>query len=139
VYATDTLAWYAQQAGALRQQQPDYLDWENIAEELEDMGRRLQRQLRSRLKILLMHCLKWDYQSDKRSRSWATTIVLQQQEIVDLLADSPSLKPEVEDLLAGTYPQAVALAVAETGMSHEQFPEHCPYTLEGLLAYEASI
>jgi Domain of unknown function DUF29 len=41
-------------------------DIKNIAEEIEDIGKNLKRELESRLKILFIHLLKWQYQPGYR-------------------------------------------------------------------------
>ena len=73
-YEADFYAWASQQAELLRQQQASGLDWTNLAEEIEAMGRSEKRQLASRLEVLMMHLLKWQYQPNFRSRSWQLTI-----------------------------------------------------------------
>ena len=77
--------------------------------------------------------LKWQFQSARRSRSWELTIIEQRQEIVDLLEESPSLKPSIEAKLAKAYNKAVIKAERETGIRYTDFPSVCPYTLEQVL------
>ena len=52
LYEQDFYAWTLQQAELLRSQTQQDLDWANLAEELEDMGKNLKRELESRLKVL---------------------------------------------------------------------------------------
>jgi Domain of unknown function DUF29 len=66
----DFHAWLLEQASALRNQQYDRVDWQNLAEQLDSMARAERRELRSRLTTLLAHLLKWRYQAKRRSRSW---------------------------------------------------------------------
>ena len=73
-YEIDFYAWTQKQAELLRNKNIDSLDWENIAEEIESMGRSEKRQLKNRLKVLIMHLLKWQFQPNLRSRSWELTI-----------------------------------------------------------------
>jgi Domain of unknown function DUF29 len=82
---------------------------------------------------LLAHLLKWEYQAEKRSRSWQSTIREQREQIEDLLSDSPSLKAYLEEALGISYPRGLALAVDETELDAEVFPKKCPYTLEQVL------
>ena len=60
------------------------------------MGKRDRRQLRSRLQVLIMHLLKWQFQPDKQSQSWLATIDHQRDQIEALLLDSPSLRSDLE-------------------------------------------
>ena len=62
LHSTDFYGWVNQQTELLKAGNLADLDIDNIAEEIEDMGKSLQRELVSRLKILFMHILKWKYQ-----------------------------------------------------------------------------
>jgi hypothetical protein len=73
-HENDFYAWTQEQAHLLRTGQLHQIDLQNIAEEIEDMGRSERRQLESRLEILIMHLLKWQFQPNLRSRSWQLTI-----------------------------------------------------------------
>lgn len=92
------------------------MDREHLAEEIESVGARERRELRGRLARLRQHLLKWQYQPELRSRSWATTIRAQRDEIGAVLADSPNLHPRIPELLAGAYHLAVVWATEETGL-----------------------
>ena len=73
-YDSDFNEWTQAQGRALRNRRAADLDWENLAEEIESLGRSDQREVKSRLTTLLVHLLKWRYQPEKRSDSWADTI-----------------------------------------------------------------
>jgi hypothetical protein len=134
-YDTDFFKWTQQQAEALAAGKASELDWANLAEEIESLGRRDWRALESRLDILLMHLLKWIYQPERRQtgRSWASTIREQRLRIGRILRDSPSLRRQVPELLATSYQNARLLGQDETGLSLETFPEACPWTAEQVL------
>src|SRR5579872_5517180 len=95
-YEKDFYAWAVHNARLLRAGKLSEIDVENIAEEIESMGKSEKRELISRLAILLSHLLKWKCQPERRSRSWKLTIKEQRFELIDLLAESPSLKHEIE-------------------------------------------
>ncbi|BAP54790.1 hypothetical protein THII_0493 [Thioploca ingrica] len=132
-YEQDFYAWTHHNAQLLRQGKLAEIDVVNLAEELESMGKSQQHALINRLAVLLMHLLKWQFQSARRSRSWELTIIEQRQEIIDLLEESPSLKPSIEAKLAKAYNKAVIKAERETGIRYTDFPSICPYTLEQVL------
>ena len=73
-YDHNFYAWTQQQSHLLRIEQLQLIDIQNLAEEIEDMGRAEKHELESRLEILLMHLLKWQFQPSHRSRSWQLTI-----------------------------------------------------------------
>jgi hypothetical protein len=126
-YEDDLLAWTQEQAALLRERTVDGLDWENLAEEIESMGRRDRRELKSRLTVILLHLLKWRAQPDQRSISWRKTLRTQRREIRDLLQQSPSLRRQVPDLIGKAYGDAVKDAIDETGLRTEIFPNACAY------------
>lgn len=127
LYETDFYAWTQQQAALLRAGKLDEADIIHLAEEVESMGRSEKRELISRLSILLMHLLKWEYQPERRGASWEATIAVQRDDLADLLADNPSLRAGLEVALRDAYRKAVLLAVAETGLPKGRFPEVCPW------------
>jgi hypothetical protein len=131
-YETDFYSWTQQQAQLLRCKQIEQIDWNHLAEEIEDMGRSEKRELGSRLEILVMHLLKWQFQPNLRSRSWKLTIKEQRLRLEKLLEESPSLKSCIEDVKGEIYPLAVISAEKETGLS--SFPKTCPYNLTEILS-----
>lgn len=132
-YDQDFYTWTQQMAMALRQRDWTALDIDNLAEEIESLGKRDRRALKSRLEILIMHLLKRQFQPDQHSGSWKSTVTEQRFRIRDLLADSPSLKNYLVEILPEAYQNARKLATDETSLAMEVFPEACPYLLEQLL------
>jgi hypothetical protein len=82
---------------------------------------------------VLLHLLKWEYQRNHRSRSWAGSIIEHRGRIQDALKDSPSLKPYLEDILAEAYTRALKQALAETGLPADTFPAECDYEIAQIL------
>jgi len=132
-YEDDLFAWTQEQAALLRAHAADAIDWENLAEEIESMGRRDRRELKSRLRVVLLHLLKWQAQPKLRGASWRKTLLAQRIEIRDLLQQSPSLRREVPGLIREAYADAVKEAIDETGLRTETFPGTCPYAPEDVL------
>ena len=91
------------------------------------MGRSEKRELESRLELLLMHLLKWQFQPNLRSRSWQLIIKEQRLRLEKLLAENPSLKSFLADSLEKIYQLAIISAERETGLS--SFPQICPYSM----------
>lgn len=132
-YEKDFYAWLLNSAQLLRQGKFSELDVEQVAEELEGMARSDKRQLLNRFAVLLAHLLKWQYQPEKRSKSWERTIREQRKRISLLLEESPSLKSEIDQKLSDAYEIAVLSAANETGLDDDRFPESCEYSLEEVL------
>ena len=133
LYEADFVVWAEAQAEALRAGRLDALDREHLAEEIEGLAERDRRELRSRLRVLVTHLLKWQYRPDHRSGSWRATIHAQRADLEDLFESSPSLRREVPDVLAGVYPRAVKGAAEETGLPPGTFPKACPFSPEQVL------
>jgi hypothetical protein len=133
-YDEDFYAWSMEQVELLRSGELSEIDAANIAEELESMGKNNRRELGSRMALLLMHLLKWRYQPNRRSPSWATTVRDQRDEIEAILVDSPSLRPVVRDTLSALYTRAKRKAIGETGLPEATFPADCPFTPDQILA-----
>lgn len=132
-YEDDLFAWTQEQAALLRARQIEGLDWDNLAEEIESMGRRDRRELKSRLRVILLYLLKWQAQPDQRGTSWRKTLRAQRVEIRDLLQQSPSLRREVQGLMREADADAVKDAIDETSLRAEIFPNACPYAAEDVL------
>ena len=132
-YERDFYAWTQEQATLLREQHFTQLDIDNLVEEIESMGRSERRQLVSRLEILLMHLLKWQYQPELRGRSWELTITEQRRRIAKVLRANPSLRPHLPDLLLEAYDDATFSAMRETGLPQATFPPLCPFPLTEVL------
>lgn len=130
LYETDGYTWAMRQADALRRRSANEVDWDNVAEEIESLGKSFANELKSRYAVLLAHLLKWLYQPERRSNSWRATIVTQRGEIVDHLEEHPGLKAQREALFAKSYRQARGWAASETDLPLEVFPQDNPFVLE---------
>ena len=136
LYDEDFYDWTISTALLLRQRRFAEIDIAHLAEELEDMGKRERRSLKSHIRHVTLHLLKWQYQPDKRSPSWRQSIRNGRIEIHELLHDSPSLVSQVPQILEDEYPAARADAIDETGLAEGTFPVKCPFTVEQVLTAE---
>jgi hypothetical protein len=74
LYQGDFYGWTQDQADALRRRSVNEIDWDNLLEEIEDLGASKRRELESRLAVIIGHVLKWTHQPQGRSRSWYFTL-----------------------------------------------------------------
>ncbi|MFB2875497.1 DUF29 domain-containing protein [Floridanema aerugineum] len=130
LYETDFYAWTQKQVQLLRQRDLNNLDIDNLIEEIESLGKQEKRELINRLGVLIGHLLKWEYQPNKRSKSWLRTIREQRRKITDLLQQNPSLKPYLDEAIKKAYLDGVDLAVEETDIGIQAFPAEISYTWE---------
>lgn len=120
----------------MRRRSGNELDWDNLAEEIESLGKSQASELRSRYIVLLMHLLKWAFQPERRSRSWENTIRRERKEIERHLAGNPGLKSRRDELFGDAYFTARLDASSETDLPVETFPETSPFTLAQVMNEE---
>ncbi len=124
LYDQDFVLWTEQQAAALRRATSLplarkrgsnlSLDWENLAEEIESLGKSLRRELRSHIRRILRHFFKLeDSRAVEPRAGWRSTIRDARTEIEDVLRDSPSLRREIAGLIAEQAAAAAKLAAAD--------------------------
>ena len=133
-YDRDLIAWATENAALLRAGKLDRIGAAHIAEELDDLGKSERRALGNQLRNLVMHLLKWEFQPERRTGSWRSSIDNARAEIAEILEDSPSLRPAAAERLEKGYPLARKNAVSETGLEPGAFPQQCPYSLEQVLS-----
>jgi hypothetical protein len=133
-YERDFYSWSLEQARLVREGRWDAVDRENVAEEIESLGREQFNKLASALRILMLHMLKWDHQPELRSRSWALSIKAQRAELDDVMADNPGLKPRIGEAISRGYRKASIEAARETGLDEDQFSKTCPYTWDDIVS-----
>ncbi len=132
-YEEDFNKWLEQTVDLLKERRFEELDIDNLVDELEGMSKRDKREILSRLKVLLMHLLKWQYHPSQRSPSWETTIRNNREEIAQILQNSPSLKGYPAVVLAQAYRSARQNAASETGLPIASFPEEYPFAIAPIL------
>ena len=131
LYEQDYGLWAEQMAELLASGRFSELDIENLVEEVRDLSKRERDRLLSSLRLILHHLLKWDFQPQRRSRSWQVTIQRERNNIRFYLKDSPSLKRYLNDeWLVELYDNAKLDAFKETGLP---FPDICPYGIDDVL------
>jgi hypothetical protein len=133
LYDEDFYAWANEQAALLRAGKLAEADIELIAEEIESMGKTEKRELVSRLNVLLLQLLKWQFQPSRRGFSWRNSIRIQRREVAAHMADNPSLKSLLGAAIEQAYGTAVIEAETETGLSGDAFPASCPWTYEQMM------
>ena len=133
LYDQDFYAWSNQQAALLRAGKLSLADIENIAEEIESMGKSEKKELTNRLIVLLLHLLKWQYEPRGRGSSWETSIRGQRLDIEAHLLDNPSLKSQVQAAIDYAYRRSLIDVVGETGLPKGIFPPACPYSFAQML------
>jgi hypothetical protein len=117
-YEEDMVAWAEQQAAALRAAarggSDQALDWENLAEEIESLGAAQRSALGSHVMRIIQHLVKLEYSSAVEPRNgWRRTIRLARLQAQRRLEKSPSLKPELGQLVAAETAHGIELAIVD--------------------------
>ena len=137
LYEQDFGLWAEQMADLIEAGRFAELDIENLVEEVRDLSKRERDRLLSSLRLIVQHLLKWDYQPQKRSRSWMGTIQRERLNIQDYLHDSPSLKRYlIDEYLLKVYGTARLDAMTETSL---EMPITCPYVIRDVLERDISL
>ena len=132
-YRDDAAGWASAQAVALRDRRVDLLDWENLAEEIADVAGRERDKMDSALRLVLSHLLKWEYQPERRSRSWFTTVNTQRRHVARQLRQNPSLKHDLPVSIAESYADARGEASVDMNTHPRIFPAECPYSFDEIM------
>lgn len=135
LYVQDYPAWTQQTIATLQSGKFSELDIAHLIEELGEMGNSHRMELVNRLRILLAHLLKWQYQyhqlserwKESNGSSWRSKILEQRDSIQWLLEEYPSLRSYFSEAVSKAYPAAVRLTGKETKLPVDYFPIDCPY------------
>lgn len=138
-YDADFLAWTQEQARLLRdaaQDRPNTpIDWENVAEEIESMGRSELRAVESALVRVIEHLLKLEHSPATAPRGdWKLSVVEHRDRVARDLSASPSLRGKID--LSGIHRTAqkmAALGLERDGLPNDALPAECPYALDQIL------
>jgi hypothetical protein len=137
-YEDDFFAWTRHQAMVLRLMAvaDNRFDRENVAEEIEDLGRSERDAVRSQIRRIIEHLLKLAYSPARKRRfDWMALIIEARSTLSDKI--SPTLRQDAEIMLASLYRDGRCLAeVALRGYGENQaadtLPQQCPYSLDDI-------
>ncbi|WP_029010369.1 DUF29 domain-containing protein [Azospirillum halopraeferens] len=140
-YDEDFYAWTVDQAARLREAASSGanlpVDWENLAEEVESMGRSDRRALGNQLARVLEHLLKLEHSPARLPRrGWKLSVVDGRRAAIDILNDSPSLRAKLDEILDPAWARgrkdATGSLKTDT-ISDDAVPADCPYTIGQIL------
>lgn len=133
-YGSDLYGWSLEQASLLRAGRLSEADIENIAEEIEGMGKSQKSELVNRVTVILAHLPKWQVQPNRRGNSWRLTLAEQRERVVDHLADNLSLSHVLPEVMEKAFRYGGKKALAETGFPETVFPAACVWSSEQVLS-----
>jgi hypothetical protein len=136
LYRQDFYLWLKTTINQVKERDFDKIDWENLLEELDDLGREQEHKLESRLLVLFEHLLKlayWETEREYNTRGWKGTIREQRKQLIRLLKKNPSLKPYFAKVFEEIYLDARDITIDKTGLSPDIFPQKSLVTIEQAL------
>jgi hypothetical protein len=136
LYDRDYHLWILETVRSLQQRDMESLDWENLIEEVADLGRRDKKRLKSLLRNLVEHVLKlayWQVERERNCAHWKAEITNFRKQILDELEDSPSLKRYLEDIYQDCYQDGREIAALRSQSPLSIFPEKPLVSLHQIL------
>jgi hypothetical protein len=137
LYERDYYAWTRNQVQALRARRIDDVDWDNVAEEIEDLGKSEKRALRSQLARLIDHLLKIDHAPAKvrseNPRGWQVSARHSRRAVAELLDENPSLQSELNQIFARAYLDGRDQALGSLKLPDSAIPEAAPWSAEQVI------
>ncbi len=137
LYEKDYIEWVDKNIELLKSKEYDSVDWENLLEEIQDMGKQVTREAISYLSVILEHLYKLDNfrQEEKVGKGWIKSILNSRNELLDLFEDNPSLEKKLPEQLDKAWKKAVRkleVWLFENDRISEvsNIPKECPYTYE---------
>ena len=123
----DFYSWAEQQAALLRAGRLDLIDVDDLAEEIETLGRSEAAALRSSDRLIAMHLLKMIHRPAMATASRENTVDRERLNVETCLADNPGLKPRRDELFRDAYALARRDAAFETKLDIGLFPPAPPF------------
>ena len=149
LYDDDIVTWAEQQAAALRElaSRPELsnaVDWENVIEEIECLGRSEWKGVASQIRNALAHVVKWYCDPDSLSRrSWGLETARFLDEARSDYRASMRAHLDLHDLWRRAFREASRELLAYRRRVPPGIPQDCPFTLDEVLApdfdYESAV
>ena len=156
LYDQDGYAWAQQQAEALRRRNLDAIDWDNVIEEIESVGRAERRSWVSNCARAIEHMLvieHWKTATAGDVKHWRKEIGAFRRGMAAAIEDNPSLQGEYGETYSKAWKigrreavdrlteySAEAAGAEDPGpferVVRAKLPASCPYLIEHVAAYD---
>ncbi len=132
LYETEYDQWLTETVRLLKNRQLERLDYENLIEELEALGRSERSAAKSLLLQIIVHLMLYQFWQSERERNanhWAGEIITFRVQLEDKL--TTNFRNYLADELPKIYQNALLIVQKKTQLN--SLPEQCPYSLQQLL------
>ncbi|MDY7021515.1 MAG: DUF29 domain-containing protein [Cyanobacteriota bacterium] len=132
LYEQEYDQWLSETVKLLKNRELDQLDYENLIEELEALGRSEKNAVKSLLLQIIIHLIFyqfWQSEFERNHHHWSGEIITFRVQLEDKLTSN--LKKYLANELPKIYSNALLIAQKKTQLN--TLPESCPYTLTQLL------
>jgi len=153
LYNKDFYQWIMENVELLKNKDFDLVDWENVIDELESMGRSELSSAISFMTVILEHLYKYEHFRDNNTmgNGWIKSILNSRYRLIKIFDKNPSLEKKAEESISEAwedsirkmitwfkYPDNHNLAKKYFGKTptEQDFPKICPYTFQQILEYE---
>lgn len=162
LYGRDFYSWTVQQAEALKRRDFNAIDWDNLIEEIEDLGSAQKRDCKTVCALIIEHLLKIEYYreaTDKVLNHWMAEIAIFRLTMAELVKENPGLKGHYRTLFPEAWSRGRNIAVirlaeydrdnaeqdgkpipkrSKTERDRDRMlPVECPYRLEDVIAFDS--
>jgi hypothetical protein len=108
-----------------------------VAEEIEGLAKSERHGISSHMARAVEHLLKLEYSRgifrEYNARDWRVSIRSARRQIRELLNESPSLRPQLAELLVHAYEAGRIEALRERSLKEDILPQISPWTAEQVL------
>jgi Domain of unknown function DUF29. len=152
LYEKDYYRWVNENLQLLKEREYDSVDWENLLEEIEDLGRKHLDSVISYMAVILQHLYNFDnFKIYEHSGKGWINILHARKSLEKLFLEYPSLKQKAVENVEKAWKRAVIdlvywfqkpeneeLAKKFFGRfpTEKDFPENCPYTYKQIFEYK---
>ena len=155
LYDRDFYSWTMRQAEALKQRDLSAIDWDNLIEEIEDMGASYKKEWKNHCAQAIAHLLKieyWDHATEGVLQHWEAEVMDFRQGMAEVIAENPGMKGQYDEMFAAAWKRGRSLAVKSLqkyDLKHRppsaentflnwsgRLPQECPYRREHVAAFD---
>ena len=116
--------WIEEIKQAIAHRDFENMDWDNLFDEIDDMGKSEKRSLESYLEQLIAHLLKlshWESEKERNYRHWKAEVINFRNRINRLLKRNPSFKKYMEEVYPEIFEDVLKSSQAEFEIRSDSF------------------